>query len=36
MKSMRWMWMAAGIIIAGGITCSMAPDLYRYFKIRSM
>jgi hypothetical protein len=30
------MLMAAGIIIVGGITYSMAPDLYRYFKMRSM
>jgi hypothetical protein len=36
MKNLKLVWMAAGIIVIGGIAYSMAPDLYRYFKIRSM
>ncbi len=36
MKNLRWIWVAAGVIAVGSIACSIAPDLYRYLKIRSM
>ncbi len=36
MKNMKWIWVAAGVIAVGSFAVSMAPDIYRYLRIRSM
>ncbi len=36
MKNFRWMLIAAGLLAAGSLAYSLAPDLYRYLRIRSM
>jgi hypothetical protein len=36
MKNLKMVWLAAGVFVVGGIAVSMAPDLYRYLKIRTM
>ena len=36
MKNLKWIWLAAGVITVGSIACSLAPDIYRYLRIRSM
>lgn len=36
MKNLKWLWLAIGIIAAGSLAYSIAPDVYRYLRIRSM
>lgn len=36
MKNLKWLWLAVGMITVGTVAYSLAPDLYRYMRIRSM
>ena len=36
MKNAKWILVAAGVIAIGTFAFSLAPDLYRYLKIRAM
>jgi hypothetical protein len=36
MKNLKWICLAAGVLAVGSLAVSMAPDIYRYLRIRSM
>jgi len=36
MRSLRWMLITAGLLAIGSLAVSLAPDMYRYLKMRAM